>query len=40
MADIDENVNVQDEAEYFDNGIEKYLLKQSKLDQKANKKAE
>lgn len=39
MADTDENVNVQDEAEYVANGIEKYLLKQSMLDQKTNKKS-
>ncbi len=39
MTDIDENVNVQDEAEYVAKGIEKYLLKQSMLDQKTNKKS-
>ena len=39
MYITDENVNVQDEAEYVANGIEKYLLKQSVLDQNAYKKS-
>lgn len=39
MYSTDENVNVQDEAEYVANGIEKYLLKQSVLDQNAYKKS-